>query len=148
MDKAIYIAMSGASRSMFQQRQHTNNLANVNTTGYKADFSQIMARNVEGNGLPTRVFTEATGTWSDISSGAMISTGRDLDVAVQGEGWLAVLDSNGNEAYTRSGQLAVTQEGLLVTGRGQPVLGRDGAPLTVPEYEQLQIGPQMALSVF
>ena len=147
MDKAIYTAMSGASRAMFQQRQHTNNLANVNTTGYKADFAQVMARNVQGKGLPTRVFTEATGTWSDTSDGTLIRTGRALDVAVQGEGWLAVLDSDGNEAYTRSGQLSVTQDGQLITGRGQPVLGEDGAPLAVPEYEQLQIGPDGTISV-
>ncbi|MCL6270102.1 flagellar basal body rod protein FlgF [Sansalvadorimonas sp. 2012CJ34-2] len=147
MDKAIYTAMSGATRALFQQRQHSNNLANVNTTGYKADFADIMARNVKGEGLPTRVFTEVQGTWSDTSSGTMMSTGRELDVAVQDGGWLAVLDSSGKEAYTSSGQLSVTQEGLLITGRGQPVLGVDGAPLSVPEYEQLQIGPDGTISI-
>ena len=147
MDKAIYTAMSGASRAMFQQRQHTNNLANLNTTGYKADFARVMARNVEGGGLPSRAFTEVKGTWSDTSTGTQISTGRELDVAVQDGGWLAVLDSNGKEAYTRSGQLTVTQEGMLLTGRGQPVLGADDAPLTVPEYEQLQIGPDGTISI-
>ena len=147
MDKAIYTAMSGASRSMFQQRQHANNLANVNTNGFKADFAQVMAKNVEGDGLPTRVFTETTGTWTNTQAGNMTSTGRELDLAIQGEGWFAVLDENGEEAYTRAGQMQVSPEGILMTGRGHPVLDQGGAPIAVPEYEQFQVGSDGTISV-
>ena len=147
MDKAIYTAMSGASRAMFQQQQHAANLANVNTTGFKADFAQILARNVEGEGLPTRVFTETSGTWSDVSSGPLHRTGNPLDVAIQGEGWLTVLDASGEEAYTRSGALRINQAGQLITSGGRPVVDQGGGPVAVPEYEQLQIGPDGTISI-
>ncbi|CAM3720798.1 flagellar basal-body rod protein FlgF [Parendozoicomonas haliclonae] len=147
MDKAIYTAMSGASRTMFQQRLHANNLANVNTHGFRADFAEILAKNVDGQGLPTRVLTETVGTWSSEKAGNMTSTGRNLDVAIAGEGWLAVEDATGNESYTRGGQLHVTMDGQLVTGRGEPVLDQGGAAIVIPEYEQLHIGPDGTISV-
>src|SRR5690606_30540382 len=101
MDKSLFISMSGASQNMLAQRAHANNLANVSTTGFRRDFEQARSMPVFGDGLPTRTYamTERPGT--DLSSGALLETGRDLDVAINGEGWIAVQAPDGTEAYTR-----------------------------------------------
>src|SRR5882724_2570925 len=104
MDKLLYVAMSGAKETLRAQAVNNHNLANASTTGFRADLAAFQSRAVAGSGFPSRVY--ATNAW-DPTVGAQISTGRDLDVAVQGEGFLAVQGRDGREAYTRAGDLRV-----------------------------------------
>lgn len=146
MDKSLYIAMSGAKQTLLAQTTNANNLANSQTSGFKSDLEQFRSMPVYGPGYPTRVYamTERPGT--DLSPGAMQQTGRELDVAIEGDGWLAVNGPDGKEAYTRAGDLRITPEGLLQTGTGLQVLGQDG-PITVPPAQKLEIGKDGTISL-
>ena len=146
MDRSLYIAMSGAKQTLLAQTTNANNLANTQTTGFKSDLEQFRSMPVFGAGYPTRVYamTERPGT--DLSHGAMQTTGRDLDVAINGEGFIAVQGADGKEAYTRAGDLRVTPEGLLQTGAGLQVLGQ-GGPITIPPSEKLTIGGDGTISI-
>lgn len=146
MDKSLYIAMSGAKQTLLAQSANANNLANAQTSGFKSDLEQFRSMPVYGPGYPTRVYamTERPGT--DLSPGALQQTGRDLDVAIEGEGWLAVKGPDGKEAYTRAGDLRITPEGLLQTGTGLQVLGQDG-PITIPPAQKLAIGKDGTISM-
>jgi len=146
MDRSLYIAMSGAKQTLLAQTANANNLANTQTTGFKSDFEQFRSQPVFGAGYPTRVYamTERPGT--DLSHGAMQTTGRDLDVAINGEGFIAVQGADGKEAYTRAGDLRVTPEGLLQTGAGLQVFGQ-GGPITIPPSEKLTIGSDGTISI-
>ncbi len=126
MDKSLYIAMSGAKQTLLAQTANANNLANAQTSGFKSDLEQFRSMPVYGPGYPTRVYAMAERPGTDLSPGAIQQTGRDLDVAVEGDGWLAVQGADGKEAYTRAGDLRITPEGLLQTGTGLQVLGQDG----------------------
>ncbi len=146
MDKALYIGMSGAKQNMLAQRAHANNLANVSTTGFKRDFAQARSMPVFGEHFPTRAYamTERPGT--DLSAGALMETGRKLDVAVEGEGWLAIQNSQGEEVFTRTGSLQVDVNGLLRLPGGEPVLG-NGGPVALPPFENVQIGADGTISI-
>lgn len=146
MDRLIYIAMTGAKHSMLQQAVTAQNLANISTTAYKAQSSAFRALPVFGPGAPTRTFVVDSTPGSDLSSGAMRSTGRPLDVAIQGNGWIAVQDGKGQEAYTRNGSLQVGINGLLVTSNGLPVMG-DGGPITIPTDSEVTVGKDGTISV-
>jgi flagellar basal-body rod protein FlgF len=138
--------MSGAKQTLLAQTANANNLANTQTTGFKSDLEQFRSQPVFGAGFPTRVYamTERPGT--DLSHGAMQTTGRDLDVAIDSEGFIAVQGEGGKEAYTRAGDLRVTPEGLLQTGTGLQVLGQSG-PITIPPSEKLTIGGDGTISI-
>ncbi|MDX1250726.1 MAG: flagellar basal body rod protein FlgF [Gammaproteobacteria bacterium] len=146
MDRMLYVAMSGAKQAMLAQQVNTNNLANINTTGFRADLESFRSLPVYGPGYPSRVYavTERPGT--DLLSGSSITTGRSLDVAVNGEGWIAVQAADGSEAYTRAGDLRVTVNGQLETGAGRPVLG-NGGPVSIPPFENLEIGADGTISI-
>lgn len=146
MDRSLYIAMSGAKQTLLAQTANANNLANTQTTGFKQDFEQFRAMPVFGPGYPTRVYamTERPGT--DLSIGPMQTTGRDLDVALKGDGWLAVQGKGGGEAYTRAGDLRVTPQGQLQNGAGQQILGQDG-PIAIPPYNKIDIGRDGTISI-
>jgi flagellar basal-body rod protein FlgF len=146
MDKSLYIAMSGAKQTLLAQTANANNLANTQTTGFKSDLEQFRSMPVFGSGFPTRVYamTERPGT--DLSPGAMQKTDRELDVAIDGDGWLAVQGTDGKEAYTRAGDLRITPEGLLQTGAGLQVMGQDG-PISIPPSQKLEIGKDGTISV-
>lgn len=146
MDKSIFIGMSGAKQTMLAQQAHANNLANVNTTGFKRDFAQARSMPVYGEHFPTRAYamTERPGT--DLSAGALMETGRALDVAIGGEGWLAVQAETGEEVFTRSGSLSVDVNGLLRTASGEPVMG-NGGPVALPPYDSLVIGQDGTVSI-
>lgn len=146
MDRLLYIAMTGAKHSLYQQAVTAQNLANVSTTAYKAQSSAFRALPVVGPGAPTRTFVVDSTPSADLSSGSMQTTGRPLDVAVQGNGWIAVQDAKGQEAYTRNGSLQVGIDGLLVTSNGLPVLG-DGGPITIPTDSEVTIGKDGTVSV-
>jgi len=146
MDRLLYIAMNGAKHSLYQQAVTTHNLANVSTNGYKAQNGAFRALPVFGPGEATRTFVVDSTPTADLTGGALRTTGRPLDVAMQGRGWIAVQDAKGAEAYTRNGSLQVTASGLLVTSNGQTVVGEDG-PITIPADSEVTIGKDGSISV-
>ncbi len=145
MDRILYTAMSGAKQTMDQQAVVSHNLANVATSGFRAQLHAMRAVPVQGDGaLPTRVSVAATTPGSDFSPGPITRTGRELDVAIIGDAWLAVQAGDGSEAYTRRGDLEVGPDGL-VTVLGRPVIG-EGGPLVVPLGSSVSIGADGTLS--
>ena len=130
MDRLIYLSMAGAKATLQRQDTLANNLANASTTGFRAEMQAFRAVPVRGDGASTRVYALESTIGHDTRPGPVQSTGRPLDVAVQGKSWLAVQALDGAEAYTRAGSLQVNAEGQLVTPSGLPVLG-DGGPITV-----------------
>lgn len=147
MDRAIYTAMSAATQTMKAQTVHANNLANVNTTGFQRDFVSAQTRYVEAGGtLNSRATSTAVSMETDFSVGALQETGRDLDVAVEGKGYIAVIAKDGSEAYTRAGGLQVDPLGQLLTDRGLPVLG-NGGPIVIPPSAKTEIGKDGTISI-
>ena len=139
MDTLLYIAPSGATESMNALAVRSNNLATASTIGFKADFENARAMQAYGEGLPTRVFSMAEEPGQNMSSGAIETTGRELDVAVKGDGWIAVEDSDGNEAYTRMGSLVLDQDGTLRTSDGRAVLDDSGEHIELPALSKIDI---------
>ncbi len=139
MDRLVYTAMSGAKSMLDRQAMVANNLANVSTPGYRADVALYRAIPVEGQGLATRTSVLESTPGTDFTSGPLIETGRALDIAVTGRGWIAVEAADGSEAYTRAGSFEINAEGTLVTHGGQNVLG-DGGPIAVPPNVSVQLG--------
>jgi flagellar basal-body rod protein FlgF len=147
MDKALYIAMTGAKHNMLAQTNHANNLANVNTNGFKADMAQARSMPVYyGEGLPTRAYALTENNATDFRPGPLMTTGRDLDIAIEGEGFIAVQAEDGLEAYTRSGALYVDSVGILRSGNGLPVLG-EGGPVALPPSDKIEIARDGTISV-
>ena len=138
MDRMIYLSMSGAKATMQRQDTLANNLANVSTTGFRAELQAFRAVPVEGSGASTRVFTLETTTGYDSTPGPVATTGRNLDVAVRGDSWLAVQALDGTEGYTRAGSLEVSADGTLTTRSGMQVLG-DGGPIQLPPNSEPSI---------
>jgi flagellar basal-body rod protein FlgF len=138
MDRLIYTAMSGAKHILEQQATTAHNLANAATTGFRAQIDSFRAVPVVSDGLPTRAFVVDSTVGADFSSGAIQQTGRDLDVALRGKGWIAVQMADGSEAYTRHGGLKLNENGLLQTAGGQLVQG-EGGPITVPPAVSVSI---------
>ena len=138
MDRLIYLAMSGAKATLQRQDTLANNLANASTTGFRAEMQAFRAVPVRGDGATTRAYALESTIGHDDRAGPVSSTGRPLDIAVQGKSWLSVQALDGTEAYTRAGNLQVNAEGQLVTPSGLPVLG-DGGPITVPANASVEI---------
>ena len=145
MDRLIYLSMSGAKATLQRQDTLANNLANASTTGFRAEMQAFRAVPVRGDGASTRVYALESTVGADMRAGPMQSTGRALDVAMQGNAWLAVQGLDGTEAYTRAGALQVNAEGQLVTGSGLPVLG-DGGPVTLPADAVVEIATDGSIS--
>ncbi|MGZ5271955.1 MAG: flagellar basal-body rod protein FlgF [Ramlibacter sp.] len=139
MDRLIYTAAAGARALVQRQDGIANNLANASTPGFRADQVAFRAVPVRGEGDPTRVVSLEASAGFDDASGPIEQTGRDLDVAVLGKGYLAVQAPDGTEAYTRAGSLQVNDQGVLVTSAGLPVNGEGGA-LNVPPGSAVTIG--------
>ena len=146
MDRLLYLGMTAAKHTEMAQTANANNLANASTAGFRADFHALMSQPIEGPGQATRVNAVLDAKLSDFSEGSIMSTGRSLDVAIQGEGWFVVQDAQGGEALSRRGDLHLTADGQLINGAGQPVMG-DGGPLAVPEHDSLTIGSDGTVSV-
>jgi flagellar basal-body rod protein FlgF len=146
MDRLIYTAMTGAKHALEQQATTSHNLANATTTGFRAQIDQFRAVPVQGAILPTRAFVVDSTTGSDFRGGAIQHTGRDLDVAVQGDGWIAVQATDGTEAYTRNGSLKMDENGVLLTGSGLTVLG-DGGPLSIPPGRNIAVAKDGTISL-
>jgi flagellar basal-body rod protein FlgF len=147
VDKALFIAMTGAKHNMLAQANRANNLANISTTGFRADFEQSRSMGVYyGDGHPTRAYAMTESPRADFTSGAMVATNNPLDIAIQGDGFIAVQSPDGTEAYTRAGNMAVDATGMLRTANGLPVLGAAG-PINIPENEKVQVGSDGIISV-
>jgi flagellar basal-body rod protein FlgF len=146
MDKALYISMTGASQTMRAQAIHANNMANASTTGFRADMAQARSMQAYGTGMPSRVYSMTENPGTDFTHGSLQQTGNSLDVAVNGQGWIAVQAPDGSEAYTRAGDLKVSVFGELLAGNGLPVLGDAGA-VVLPPYESLEIGQDGSITV-
>lgn len=146
MDKLLYVAMSGASENAIAQKAHANNLANVSTNGFQRDLEQARSMPVFGEVMPSRAYAMSERPGTDFSDGAMVDTGRDLDVAVKGDGWIAVQTADGGEAYTRTASMNIDALGVLRTGNGLPVMG-NGGPIAVPPQQQIEIGADGTISV-
>lgn len=145
MDRLIYTAASGAKHILEKQATTSNNLANVNTTGFRAQLDVFRAVPVQGEGLPTRAFVADSTAGANFASGALQVTGRDLDVAIKGEGWLAVQMPDGTEAYTRNGSLQTSPNGLLTTAGGMTIAG-EGGPITIPPDVTVTVGGDGTIS--
>jgi flagellar basal-body rod protein FlgF len=139
MDKLVDIARTGLRGAMARQTAIANNLANVNTAGFRAEVMNASARWIDGQTFKSRAQQVDQVVAADMQAGSVKETGNPLDVALGGDGMIAVQASDGSEGYTRRGDLTVSDSGLLVTGDGHPVLGESG-PITLPPYDSVNIG--------
>ncbi len=146
MDRSLYVVMSGAKETLYAQNSVSNNLANVETTAFKADLNNQRSLPVFGPGYPSRVYAMDEHPASDLDPGPIQTTGRELDVAVEGQGWLAVQAPDGSESYTRRGDLRISPEGLLKTGDGLFLLGENG-PIAIPPAQKIDIASDGTISI-
>lgn len=145
MDRLIYVAMTGAKNTLGRQAASAHNLANAASTGYRAEAHHLRAVEVRSQGLPTRAFVVEASVGAKLDPGVLQATGRVLDVAIQGPGWIAVSAADGAEAYTRNGSLEISANGVLQTRRGLAVQG-DGGPVTIPPNVEVTIAADGTVS--
>lgn len=146
MDRLLYLAMTGAKHTLQAQRHNNHNLANLNTPGFRSDFEAMLSTPLYGPGHPTRVYSQVTTVGHDFRQGALQNTGRSLDIAINGDGWIAVQAADGSEAYTRRGDLRINTAGLLENGAGELVLGNAG-PIAIPPADKIEIGDDGTISI-
>jgi flagellar basal-body rod protein FlgF len=146
MDHMIYVAMTGARESMRAQSVVAHNIANASTTGFREVRRSVDSEGIPGPGLDTRINPVSRPDSWNPTTGTMMQTGRDLDIAVQGEGWIAVQNADGTEGYTRAGNLRINAAGLLETATGQLVKG-SGGPISIPPFNQLYLGNDGQISI-
>jgi flagellar basal-body rod protein FlgF len=144
MDALIYTAMSGAERALRGQQVHANNLANMDTGGFRANMELATAQSLTGSGYDDRHMAQLQANGVLTRQGTLKATGRELDVAISGDGFFAVQGPNG-EAYTRAGALVLDSTGQLMVN-GHPILG-EGGPITLPEYSKIAIGQDGTISI-
>ena len=147
MDQLIYTSLSAMRALMQKQAITANNLANVNTTGFRSDMTNAQAVYMPSNGgISARAQAADSKDSANMDAGANVATGRDLDIALEGDALLGVQATDGTEAYTRRGDLQVAQSGLLTTGDGLPVMG-DSGPVTLPPADGIRIDKTGAIWV-
>ncbi len=146
MDRALYLAMTGAQATLAGQRVVSHNIANATTPGFRADLQATQSFVIPGDGLQSRVASEVLPTSFDASAGSIETTGNPLDVAVKTNGWIAVQAPDGSTAYTRAGSLRVNQLGQLTTAGGSPVMG-EGGPIAIPPHDRLSIGADGTITI-
>ncbi|MBI3343960.1 MAG: flagellar basal-body rod protein FlgF [Gammaproteobacteria bacterium] len=144
MNQALYTVMSAADKTMAAQAVSSHNLANASTNGFRADLLNAESLALSGTDPLSRPGIK--GRTVDFTPGALVNTGRDLDVAIQGDGWIAVQARDGSEAYTRAGDLHVNTSGVLENANGYMVMG-NGGPITLPPAEKLEIGVDGTISI-
>jgi flagellar basal-body rod protein FlgF len=142
----VYLAMTGLNATMDRMTSATNNLANASTIAFKAQQPVFQAQPLYGQGLANRVDVAAVQDTANFKAGPIEGTGRDLDVAVKGQGWIGVQATDGSTALTRNGALAISGTGVLQTSDGNPVLGKGGAPITLPPMQKVTIGADGTIS--
>lgn len=149
MDRLIYTAMAGASQTLSRQAAVAHNLANVNSTGYRAEEHRLQAAQVQSSaskkGLATRAIAMDASAFTDFTPGPMMTTGRSLDLAVAGSGWIALQSGDGSEAYIRSASFEINANGIVQTRAGLSVQG-DGGPIAVPPDVKISIADDGTIS--
>ncbi len=138
MDRLIDIAKTAMRGSQARQTAIANNLANVNTTGFRAEMYNASTRWIGGQGFNSRAESVDQVIAADFKQGSVVSTGNSLDISVDGEGLIAVQANDGSEGYTRRGDMRMNESGLLTTGDGYPVIGGAG-PITLPPADNVSI---------
>jgi flagellar basal-body rod protein FlgF len=138
MDRLIYTSLTAMRGSMARQAATANNLANAQTPGFRAEISEAQSLWLRGEGANTRAFANENVIAADMRSGTITHSGRDLDIALAGDAMLTVQAPDGEESYTRRGDLQISANGLLTTGDGHPVQGSAG-PTTLPPYDSVAI---------
>lgn len=145
MDSLLFTATSGASRVMKAQHVRSNNLSNADTAGFRADMERVQSVQLQGAGFDGRTMVVTNSASTRFDSGDIIKTGRPLDVAITGDGYLAVETPLGGEAYTRAGNIKVDTFGAMSIN-GFPVLSQNG-PMLVPDYQKIEISERGRVSV-
>lgn len=140
MDRLIYTAVSGMNASLNRERVIASNMANAQTIGFKAEILQATPVTLEGPQMEVRAMTSTEVSGASMKDGEVAQTGNPLDIALQGDAMLAVQAPDGQESYTRRGDLSVTVTGVLQNGEGLPVIGNNG-PITVPPGSKVTIAP-------
>lgn len=146
MADSMYISAAGAQQVLEAQAVHANNLANVNTRGFRADYEWFRSQDVFGEGHLTDAYPYIEDPGSDLNPGSIIQTQRELDIAIQGNGWIAVQNAEGQEAYTRAGDLKMDANGALTNGAGHPILGNGGG-IAIPPSEKIEIGSDGTITI-
>lgn len=146
MDRMLYLSMAAAKNTMQAQAVNSNNLANVNTSGFRADLSRFVSMPLNGAGFNSRIFALQETPAVSFKAGTLQQTGNALDVAIEGEGLMAILLPDGSEGYTRAGNLRVSSTGMLETGGGYPVIGNSG-PIVMPPSEKTEIGGDGTITI-
>lgn len=146
MDRMLYLAMSAASNTLQAQAVNSHNLANVSTSGFRADLSQFRSMPVLGDGFASRVYALQERPGTDFSHGHLDYTGNEFDIAINGDGWIAIMLPDGSEGYTRAGDLHTASTGLLENGAGYPVMGNAGL-ISMPPAEKVEIAADGTISI-
>ena len=146
MDRLIYTAMIGAKQALLAQSTNANNIANASTTGFKADLDFFKSLPVYGPGFPSRSIAQVESGGVDFKSGSRQTTGRSLDIAVSGKGFIAVQGNDGTEGYTRRGDLHINELGQLSNGANQLVIG-EGGPIALPPFDNILIGNDGTITI-
>ncbi len=138
MDRGFYIAGSaGDLRRQLSMDQIANNLANINTVGFKADQNAFATKLTDSlrasGGQQPSAYLAAGKSFIDTSEGVIRQTDNPLDFAISGDGYFRVQLDNGEEAYTRAGNFTLADGGQLVNQSGLPVLDANGSPITLPQ---------------
>jgi flagellar basal-body rod protein FlgF len=146
MDRLIYTAYSGLRGSMSAQSAIANNIANANTIGFRADRIAFETQTLKGDGIEARASSTMGVKDADMTAGAVVQTGRSMDISINGQAMLAVQADDGNEGYTRRGDLMISPSGMLQTGDGHLVLG-NGGPISIPAAASVTIAPDGSVQV-
>jgi len=142
----LYVAMTGASQNALAQKAHANNLANISTNGFQRDLEQARSMPVFGDSFPARAYAMTERPATDFTPGSLLETGRDLDVAIGGDGFIAVQAPDGSEAYVRTASMNIDALGVLRAGNGMPVMG-NGGPIAVPPEQKIEVGEDGTISI-
>src|ERR1700692_4275207 len=119
MDRGLYVAMTGAKQIMQAQAVKNTTIPNRAPIGSRADTGALDSEPIYGPGYATRVNAVAGDAGTDFSTGVMQGTSRDLDIAVNGKGFIAVRGTDGKEAYTRAGDLRLSPTGAVTAASGR-----------------------------
>ena len=136
MNELLSTVMNGAENIMRAQAVNANNLANASTDGFRAELAHIFSQDGA---------TQIAST-PKLSQGVVRTTGRDLDISIDGEGWIAIQSPNGVEGYSRRGDLQIDAFGQLTDGARNPIIGNSG-PIALPPFTSLEIGNDGTISI-
>lgn len=143
MDRLAFNAAIAINEQRTARQMMTNELANVSTPGFKRSFEAAMVSvKAQGPGFESRLQPQSLSIDNiNMRPGSMMSTGRDLDIALNGKAVLGVTSNDGQLTFTRRGDLSLTANGVLQIGTGQIVRGENGGPITIPPGFKVTINP-------